>query len=323
MYGIKAGAKNFNQNPSPNFKADNTQRLSATEKDKVLGDKDLGEHLNKIADPNWIDPEKTRRVGNSDLDKDAFLKLFLAQLKNQDPMNPMESHELAAQLAQFTSLEKLNNIDTGINALNKAKNPKTSFEALNLIGKVVATDSSRIIRTDENEDHSIEFDIMKKADKAQVEIKDALGMTVRKLEALELEPGVNKIKWDGRLENGTLAQPGEYKVVIDAKGPSGKVGVKTGYEGKVTGVNFTAKGAVLLVGDQSIPMSDVKKIVDPTIQAHDRKVNEAKAVSVDVPQGAKPAANAAPSAGMGSNLESVGMSQGLINNLTQQAKGGS
>ncbi len=54
--------------------------------------------------------EKQKPVGNQNLDKMAFLKLLVAQLQHQDPLNPMEDTEFVSQLAQFTSLETLNNI---------------------------------------------------------------------------------------------------------------------------------------------------------------------------------------------------------------------
>lgn len=322
MLSVKGGTQTWsNAEQVSGLKSDNSQTLSAAEQKKVLGDQDLGTHLNKIADPNWIDPTKTRKVGNDQLDRDAFLKLFLAQLKNQDPMNPMESHELAAQLAQFTSLEKLNNIDEGINKLGKSQNPKQSFEALNMIGKVVGSDSSRILRNDENESHDIEFKLAQPAIKAQISIRDEIGQEVRKLEAMELAEGTNSLSWDGRLENGTQARPGEYKVIIEAQNNAGrKVAAQTSFEGKVTGVNYTAQGPVLLVGNQTIRLSEVKKIIDPSIQSSEKSVNEVK--NVKSIQSAD-ANGAAPVAGMGGNLESVGMSQGLINKIQDTTKGGS
>lgn len=325
MLSIKGGTQTWSKAEQSNaLRSDGTQSMSATEQAEVLNGKDLGEHLNKIADPNWIDPSKTRKVGGDELDRDAFLKLFLAQLKNQDPTNPMESHELAAQLAQFTSLEKLNNIDEGINKMAKAQNPKQSFEALNMIGKVVASDSSRILRDDEKESHDIEFKMMKPAEKATISIRDAIGQEVRKLEAMKLPEGENKISWDGRLENGTLAQPGEYKVIIEATDGGGqKVGALTSFEGKVTGVNYTAQGPVLLIGNQQLRLSEVKKIVDPSVQAREKAVNELQNVKPAQQSEEEAAMTKAPVAGMGGSLESVGMSQGLINKIQQQQKGGS
>ena len=106
MISIKGGTKVFSDSKTTSFGggADEKQALTDAERQKYYGGKDIGEILNKVSDPNWVDPAKQRKVGGSEMDKDAFLKLFLAQMKNQDPTNPLQNHELASHLAQFTTL---------------------------------------------------------------------------------------------------------------------------------------------------------------------------------------------------------------------------
>ncbi len=336
MLSVKSGTQTWSKSEQvSSLKGDTSQHLSAQEREKVLGDQDLGTYLNKVADPNWVDPAKLRKVGNSELDKDAFLKLFLAQLKNQDPMNPLQNHELAAQLAQFSSLEKLNNIDTGIAELSKREDPRHSYEALNLIGRNVSGDSSKIIRTDEKDIHDVKFKLAADAEKITFSFRDANGQEVRKLEGHNLKKGENSFTWDGRLENGTMAQPGEYNVVIEARALGGsKVFAETAFSGKVTGVNYTAEGPVLMIGNQTVRMSEVKKILEaeppskmlPIAGKDDpRHLSPSELKDVKVADGGGEQA-----AGMGGNLESVGMSQGLVNKIgkeveqkqhQQQAKG--
>lgn len=315
MIGIKNGTKTWSTaEQTSSLKADKGQSLSATERDKVLGDQDLGTYLNKIADPNWVDPSKMRKVGNSELDKDAFLKLFLAQLKNQDPTNPMESHELAAQLAQFTSLEKLNNIDTGIAQMAKQSDPSKSYDALNLIGKGVAGDSSKIFRSDDKSRHDVTFNISVPAKEVELSIRNAVGQEVRKLVARDLKPGANKVNWDGMIDNGSAASEGEYNVIITAKNAAGqKIQAETKFEGKVSGVNFTPEGPVLMVGQQSIRMSDVKKIFEGEQVKQEAKNVEAKGYK------GKDAGQLVSNANMGGSLQDVGMSQGLINKIEKEA----
>ncbi|MEQ1664432.1 MAG: flagellar hook capping FlgD N-terminal domain-containing protein [Bdellovibrionales bacterium] len=320
MIGVKGGTQTWSTaQQQSSLKGDGVQSMSAKEKDSVLGDQELGDYLNKVADPNWVDPTKTRRVGNSELDKDAFLKLFLAQLKNQDPTNPMQSHELAAQLAQFTSLEKLNNIDTGISAMNKKDDPSKSYDALNLIGKAVGGDSSKIFRGDIKSKHDVTFNLGAAATEVELSVRNSAGQEVKKLIAHNLKPGPNKVNWDGMIDSGAAAQEGEYNVVISAKNSVGqKIAAETKFEGRVSGVNFTAEGPVLMVGKQSIKMSDVKKIFDPSELKAEATLAQTIAVA------GKDAKNlVSNSSGMGGSLENVGMSQDLINKLQKDATGGS
>jgi len=204
-----------------------------------------------------------RAVGNNELGKDAFLKLMLAQMKHQDPTNPMQSHEMAAQLAQFTSLEQLNNINTTLEGMRDGQAPNTNFQALAFIGKKVSGDSSKLTRAAGDTKHGFNFDLMNDAAKTSVTIKDAAGNVVRKMDLPNLKKGPNAIEWNGLDEAGLPARAGEYKFVVEASGSNGqKIFAKTSFEGRITGLNYGKDGPVLMVGDQTIRMSDVKKIED-------------------------------------------------------------
>ncbi len=298
------------------LKHDKAQTLTPEEQKKVLNGEDLGTYLNKIADPNWVNPAKMRHVGSNELDKNAFLKLFLAQLKNQDPTNPMKSHELAAQLAQFTSLEKLTNIDSSITAMSKKDDKNARFEALTLIGKGVSGDSSKIDRTDMTAQHEIEFKLGAPASDITLSIQNSSGQEVKKYVAHNLKKGANKILWNGLLDSGAAAPKGEYHVAITAKNSFGqKIAVETAFTGRVTGVNFTPEGPILLMGKQTVKLKDVSKIFtyDQPPQNNAALVN-AKAVEASGDkQPAKPTA-----AGMGGGLSNVSMSQGLMNKLNKE-----
>lgn len=321
MIGIKSGTQTWsNAEQQSSLRSDGSQGMSAIERDKVLGDQNLGEFLNKVADPNWVDPKKTRQVGGTELDKDAFLKLFLAQLKNQDPTNTMDSHELAAQLAQFTSLEKLNSINEGIEGLAGKSKGAHNFDVLQMVGKTVTVDSSKIIRTDEKSSHEIAFTLPSNSPSAEISIRNAAGQEIRKIEARGLKEGSNTVDWDGRLENGTNANAGDYNVVISAKGGSGqKLHAETRFQGQVTGVNFTGQGPVLLVGKQTIKMSDIKGIVDTELDLKNASTLDAHKVTNTKNLKARDAGQPDLTvAGMGGNLESVAMQQGLINKIQKE-----
>lgn len=270
LMGVKGGTQTWSTAPQQAAEhSSGTQNISATERDKFFGDEALGDTLNKVADPNYVNPsKKMRTTGNAELGKDAFMTLLLTQMKNQDPTSPLKSHEMAAQLAQFTSLEKLNNINEGIGQLRKDNQPDHNFQALAMIGKSVTMDNSKINRTETGSTHELRFTIPADAQKANVDIKNANGEVVRKMEMKALKAGSNQIMWNGKTDEGAESPIGDYTLAVEAFGSNGKkLSVQTKAEGIITGVNFTAHGAQLLMGKQSISLADVKQISDPLAEA--------------------------------------------------------
>jgi flagellar basal-body rod modification protein FlgD len=269
-----------------NWKADNTQTVSAIDRKKVMEDgEDVGAVLNRIADPNWVDEtKKIRTTGNNQLDKDAFMKLLLTQMKNQDPTNPLKSHEMAAQLAQFTSLEKLTNIDDSIKKQTDVQQPLANFESLKLIGKVVAGDSSAIQRETMDEKHPIRLNVLGDAQDVKIDIKDDTGTIVRSMVHKNVKKGRFDVDWNGITTEGLPARVGPYSVSVAATGSNGKgVGVETSFQGPVTGVTFSKAGPTLLVGNQKVMLADIKTILEGT-ETKTTANNSAGDVSVGAPE---------------------------------------
>lgn len=287
----------------------------------AFGDQAVGDVLNKVANPNWVDPSKQMRAtGNNQMDKDAFFKLMLAQMKNQDPTKPMESHEMAAQLAQFTSLEQLTNINSTLETMSKTNSPNSNFQALAFIGKKVSGDSSKITRVPGDTRHSFGFDLLGDAQKVTVEIKDGGGNTIRKMESGAFKKGRNTLEWNGLTDQGTPARPGEYKFVLEAKNTAGsKVWAKTAFEGRITGLNYGSDGPVLLVGNQSIKLSDVRKIEDPGPE--DMIPSQKPGAVTPLKAESKEEISAAEEEPMqAGNIDAVPMSRELLNQVAKMTK---
>lgn len=270
MIGVKTGTQTWsNSQQRTDFKSDGKQTVSASDRQKIgNAEDDIGDILNKVADPNFQDDsKKMRSVGNKEMGKDAFMTLLLTQMKNQDPTSPLKSHEMAAQLAQFTSLEKLHNINTEIVGLRKDQQPDHNFQALNFIGRSITTDNSKIGRLDTADQHDVRFNLPQDAASVKMHIKDANGALIRSLEYKNLKAGKNELRWNGMTEDGRQAPVGDYHVMMEATGNNGrKLGVEMKSEGIISGVNFTPKGPQLLIGKQVVNMSDVKSISDPMMQ---------------------------------------------------------
>lgn len=297
------------------------------EQKKMMGGQDLATILNKAADPNYVDPsKKVQGSGNANLDKDAFFKLMLTQLKNQDPMNPLKNHEMAAQLAQFSTLEQMSNMNSTLTKIEGKDNQPQNFQALNLIGKTVQGDSSRITRTPFDKDHDFNFNAPSALSEATIKVLSPKGEVVREYKLNNLQEGANKIAWNGMNEGGEKQPAGDYKFQIEAKNKEGqKVNVKTEFEGKISGLSFSAEGPVLQVGQQSIKMRDVRQITDSSVKNNDQKVNNITGLDLKTPDETKhnlikkeanTSANAKPPVeGSGDVMTDVAMSRETMDDL--------
>lgn len=274
VVGTKLGVNAFGATQTKPENA-GPSNISAVEKEK-LGGENVGEVLNKIVDANWTDPAKKQRTaGNPNLDKDAFFKLMITQMKNQDPTNPLKSHEMAAQLANFSSLEQMQNMNRTLDEMKSGQKPSENFQALNLIGKAVSGDSSKVVRGMNDKDHDFKFSLPMDASEVTVKVRDAEGNIVRTYNLKGLKKGDNKLTWNGEDEKAMKAAPGEYQFFTEAKGSDGKkIAVKSDFDGMITGVSYSSEGPILHVGNQAIRFSDVKKITDPRLMNNDQKVND-------------------------------------------------
>jgi flagellar basal-body rod modification protein FlgD len=339
--GIKSGTKAFGDiaGSVSTSEMNNATKNLSVEDQKKFGDANMGEVLNKIADPNWVDPtKKVRTVGNDKLDKDAFFKLMIAQMKNQDPTNPLKSHEMAAQLANFSSLEQMQNMNTTLTDMKNGQKPSENYQALNLIGKTVAGDSAKLSRMAGDQKHDFRFDLPTDATEAVVKVRNVDGEVIKSYELKNLKMGTNKATWNGQDEKGNTMAPGEYTFAVEAKAGERKLAAKTDFDGVITGINYTPEGPVLLVGNQTIKMRDVRKITDASLMSNDQKLNnvpvqdlkkegekentvkEGNTESAKQATQERPAATAVTAAPKGASniMDNVGLSREMITKLMKE-----
>lgn len=322
VMGTKIGTKTWSNAPQNEItKSSGMQTLSATDKAR-FENQDLGETLNKIADPNWVDPSKRMRaVGSDKMDKDAFMKLMLAQMKNQDPTNPLKSHEMAAQLAQFSSLEQMQNMNNTLTEMRNGQKPSENFQALNFIGKAVSGDSARLTRVKGDKEHDFTFDLPDDAKTVQIKVRNAEGEIVRKIDLKDLKKGSNKFTWNGQDDRGAAMPTGDYQFIVEAMASNNKkLAVKTDFDGIISGVNYSAEGPVLLVGTQSIKLKDVKKIVDPSLMKNGQNVQQDLKNQLGLSDTEKKAEGAQEAEVKTSVLDNVGMSRDMIDRVAKEIK---
>lgn len=328
VMGSKLGTKSWSDSRQNEVaKSSGIQNISAADADK-LGGEDVGSVLNKIADPNYVDPsKKIRTTGNDKMDKDAFMKLMLAQMKNQDPTNPLKSHEMAAQLAQFSSVEQMQNMNTTLNDIKNGQKPTENFQALNFIGKSVAGDSAKVSRLKNDKSHELSFSLPDDAKSVVIKVRNSSGDIVRKIDLKDLKKGDNSFSWNGQDDKGTVQPVGDYQFLVEATNAGGgKLAVKTDFDGMITGINYSSEGPVLLVGTQSVKLKDVKKIIDPSLQKKDQKITNPKIQDLNKQIGAEDTNNnaGAPEVDAVPNtqnlMDTVGMSRDMISRLAKETK---
>lgn len=203
---------------------------------------------------------KTTGKKRNELGKDDFIKLMSAQLQHQDPMSPMKNEAMAAQLAQFSSLEQMVNVNQNLEKMTQAQKPSDNVLAASLIGKRVLTDSAKFLQSKGGQPE-VKFDLPSDAETVSISIVDAKGEIIREYELENMAKGPQSVRWDGKNSKGLDAAEGEYSYRVNAAATGGTpMPIQTTTSGLVSGVSFEGGKAMLLVGDKKIPMDAVGRI---------------------------------------------------------------
>lgn len=197
---------------------------------------------------------------SSTMGKDDFLQLLITQMKNQDPLNPMDSSDYASQLAQFSTLEAVENLnDTAETQLVLTQSLNNSYYT-QLIGKEVKAESSDISLEDSQA--NVNYNLGADADSVTVQICDEAGNTVRTFTYGSQSSGDQTIAWNGRDNNGNAVADGTYTVKITASADGTSVSADSWITGLVSGITYSNGSAMLQVGDLEVDISSVISVDD-------------------------------------------------------------
>jgi flagellar basal-body rod modification protein FlgD len=202
-------------------------------------------------------------VGSKELGQDAFLRLLVTQLRQQDPLNPMDSTQFTAQLAQFASLEQLTKANKSLENVLIAQIANTNLTATSLVGKTVKA-AGDTISVEKGKASPITYTLPQQAASVILQIYDAKGALVKILNKGAQHAGDQQVIWDGKDEQGRAVPDGTYTVKAIATSPQGEaVGVTLYQTGKVTGVKYDGGVAYLLLGEQKVQMGQVLQVYGP------------------------------------------------------------
>lgn len=212
----------------------------------------------------YLETTGMKTVGKSELDRQDFMTLFITQLQYQDPMKPMDSYEMATQLAQFSNMEATMKMADNMAELLSYQKSQNNLQLLDLIGKTIQVMGNEFGVVN-GVAAPTEFSLADSADQCFVNIYDEAGQLVRTLNFGRAGYGSHDVDWDGKDFNGNTVPDGKYRYLVDAVTVTGQqIEVESLTTGKVTGLNFNAaeaKASVVVDNQVTMYVADITKVM--------------------------------------------------------------
>lgn len=191
--------------------------------------------------------------------QDRFLRLLTTQLKNQDPLNPMDNAQMTSQLAQISTVDGIEKLNATLQKLLSSTVDAEAMQAAALVGRQVMVVGNGLQLTDSGAVGGVELPAA--ADQVVVTIKDANGIPMKTLDLGNLGAGTHNFVWDGKVDSGAQAVNGAYSISVVAKRGTEKVEASGLELAGVTSINRSSQGVTLDLGQLGLArLSDVKQI---------------------------------------------------------------
>ena len=195
---------------------------------------------------------------------DRFLTLLVAQLQNQDPLNPLDNAQVTTQLAQISTVSGINQLNATVAALGASMGVSQSMQAASLVGHdvVVGGNSLDLVTSkDAGAKATGGVSLASDADQVRVTISDASGSPVRTIDLGAQKAGDQFFTWDGMTDSGSAAADGPYTFSVTATAAGKAVAADPLMQARVQGVSASAGGVTLQLPDGSqVAFADVKQI---------------------------------------------------------------
>lgn len=206
-----------------------------------------------------------QKASGSEELQNNFLTMLIAQLKNQDPSNPMDNSQLTTQLAQINTVSGIEKLNTTLGSISGQINSNQSVQASALIGHgVMVPGKSILVGSTEDEVSTTPFglELERSAESVTVNISDATGKVVKTINLGAQTAGVHSYTWDGKLDDGTNAPDGGYTFTINATDGGEQRVVTALHYAQVNGVTNDKSGALLDLGVRGTSsLGDVRQIL--------------------------------------------------------------
>lgn len=198
--------------------------------------------------------------GKASLTQEDFLNLLVTQMQFQDPMNPLDNYQMAAQLAQLGTIEGINTLTQSIDVMNAYQAATAHLQVVGLIGKKVEAVGDRLIV---NQGSPAEGSYqLSRAGRVTIEVYDSNGNLVKTLEEGMKDATKQKFSWDGLNQSGQRVPDGTYSFKVKALDTQGDpIPVSTGMMGVVTGISFENGITYVTIGSEKVTLSSIFAIL--------------------------------------------------------------
>ena len=205
---------------------------------------------------------------SQELGQDAFLQLMIAQLENQNPLDPQDNGEFISQLAEFSTVEGITNINDSIGLMVDEFRSSRTLDAANLVGKSVEIDGNAAAFSP-GDVVSGSYALGASSPSVTLTVRDAFGSTVYQENLGTVQQGEHQFSWDGTSLDGGVAPQGNYSISVSAlvDGESAELPVRTA--DSVQSVYLDPAGSVVLnlASGRSVPVDEVRRLSDPVQNA--------------------------------------------------------
>jgi flagellar basal-body rod modification protein FlgD len=191
--------------------------------------------------------------------QDRFMTLLVTQMKNQDPLNPMDNAQVTSQMAQLSTVTGIDKLNNTLESLISSVQTGQSYQASSMIGHNVLVPGSDVISSGTGGYFGV--DLPTGADKLSVTIKDSAGSAIRTLALGTQQAGTLPLNWDGLADDGSVAKTGSYKFEVSATTAGQSVAAEGLSYAQVMSISNNASGVKLNLSNlANVSTSEVKEI---------------------------------------------------------------
>jgi len=187
--------------------------------------------------------------------QDEFLKLFMAQLQNQDPLDPKDGADMVAQLAQFSSVEQQTQTNAQLQAMAASQSSSANASLSSLVGRQCDANVGTVHVDNANAVPPIDVSSTGTIQGGSIVVTDASGKEVRRM---PIPTGGGVVQWDGKTASGMPVAEGDYKISVDPGTSAATVTAK--WSGHIDSLELTSSGSRLRMGGVLLNPSDITTI---------------------------------------------------------------